>query len=330
MTAKKVAKKTEKSAVTRAIQNPRIWKFLVRTGLFAVFFSYAFNLANTRFFNENPIFGIQFFAEGVIGLAVGVFGFHTVPILGKRAIVWFERVVTSVVNKIVADFWNQQSKRMAASRRNKQKQKKKVREKKTKEQFKTAILLDTSVLIDGRIIDMVKSGFIDSELIVPKGVIDELHLISDSSDALKRKKGRRGLDILNSLKKVAKVKIFQAQGSISKEDGVDNELVRLAKKYRGKLMTMDFNLNKVAKTANIKVLNINELANAVKFSVIPGEKIKIKIVQEGKEKKQGLGYLEDGTMIVVEEAKDKVGQKLTVTVSKVIQTDAGKMVFCKI
>lgn len=330
MTAKRVKEKTEKSSIAKAIQNPRIWSFLVRTTLFTIFSSFAFNLANTRFFNENPIFGIQFLAEGIIGLAVGIFGYHTVPILASRTVSWFEKVVTGVVSRIVADFWNQQSKRMAAVRRNKQKQRKKVREKKTKEQFKTAILLDTSVLIDGRIVDMVKAGFVDSELIVPRGVINELHLISDSSDDLKRKKGRRGLDILNSLKKVAKVKIFQAQGSISKDDGVDKELVRLAKKYKGKLMTMDFNLNKVAKTTNIKVLNINELANAVKFSVIPGEKIKVKIVQEGKEKKQGLGYMADGTMIVVEDAKDKVDKRLTVTVSKVIQTDAGKMVFCKL
>lgn len=186
------------------------------------------------------------------------------------------------------------------------------------------------MLIDGRLVEIVKAGFIDADLIVPKGVVDELHLISDSSDDLKRAKGRRGLDILNNLKKVAKVKIYSAPGDITKEEGVDKELVRLAKKYNGKLMTMDYNLNKVAKATNITVLNINELANAIKFPAIPGEKLKVKIVQAGKERKQGIAYMEDGTMIVVEGAKDKVGKRMTVTVTKIIQTDAGKMVFCEL
>lgn len=329
MTAKKVDKKIKKNPFKKALENPKVWKFLVQVTLFALFFIIAFNVSNTKFFNDNPIWRVRFLAEGLIGLAAGVFGFHTVPIIARRIADWFERVITGVVNRIVADFWVQQARRMQDAKRKKQKQKKREREKKTKEKFQTAILLDTSVLIDGRVVDLVKTGFLEEEMIVPQGVLDELHLISDSGDELKRKKGRRGLDMLNDLKKATKVKIFKGHGEITKENGVDKELVRLAKKYKGKLMTMDFNLNKVAKASNVKVLNVNELANVVKHSAIPGEKLKIKIVQEGKEKKQGVGYLDDGTMVVVEGARNKVGKKLTVTVSKVIQTEAGKMVFCE-
>ncbi|MBT7349815.1 hypothetical protein HN803_03395 [candidate division WWE3 bacterium] len=331
MPAKKKTKIEKKSNfVARALQNPRVWGFIFRSGLFATFFILAFNTASTTFFNDNPIFHVQFLAETVIGLAFGVFGFHTVPIIAEKSREWFENVLAKVVYDIVTDFWNEQSKRMSDARRTKQKEKKKEREKKAHEQFKTALLVDTSVLIDGRIIEMVKAGFMDAEMIVPKGVVDELHLISDSNDDLKRAKGRRGLDMLNNLKKVTKVKIYSAPGDITKDEGVDKELVRLAKKYKGKLMTLDYNLNKVAKTANVTVLNVNELANAIKFPAIPGEKLKVKIVKAGKERKQGLAYMEDGTMLVVEGAKDKVGKRLTVTVSKIIQTDAGKMVFCEL
>lgn len=332
MAAKKTVKKIEKkqNALTKALQNPKVWEILSKVTLFSVFFIFSFNISSSKFFNDNPIFNVRFLAEAVIGLAFGVFGFHTVPIIAKHIGKWFEKVIAKVVYGIVTDFWSEQSRRMSDARRVKQKIKKKEREKKAFAQFKTSVLVDTSVLIDGRIIEMVQTGFLDADLIVPKGVIDELHLISDSNDDLKRAKGRRGLDKLNELKKVTKVKIYSAPGDISKEDGVDLELVRLAKKYKGKLMTMDFNLNKVANASNIKVLNINELANAVKFTAIPGDKLKVKIVQKGKERKQGIAYMPDGTMIVVEGAKEMVGKKLTVTISKVIQTDAGKMVFAEL
>lgn len=330
MAAKKVAKKTKKNFVKKALENPKVWKFLVKVTLFSLFFITAFNAANTQFFNDNPIWGVRFLAEILIGLAAGVFGFHTVPIIWQKIGVWFEKIVTGVVTNIVSDFWSQQAKRMQDAKRSKQKQKKKEREKQTTERFKTATLLDTSVLIDGRVVDLVKTGFFEEELIVPQGVLDELHLISDSDDELKRKKGRRGLDILNELKKVTKVKVFKVFGDISKDDGVDKELLRLAKKYQGRLMTMDFNLNKVAKAGNVKVLNLNELATAIRHNAIPGEKIKIKIVQKGRGKNQGVGYLDDGTMVVVAGAKDKVDKKLAVTVTKVIQTEAGKMVFCEL
>ena len=333
MSAAKVNKKSEntiaRSALRRALENPRVWGFLARVTLFSLFFIFAFNTSNSIFFFENPIFGIRFLAETLIALAAGVFGFHTVPIIAEKVRGWFEKLIALIVANIVSDFWNQQSKRMAHAKRAKQKAKKEQREKETHEKLKATVLLDTSVLVDGRLVDVVRTGFLSEDLIVPKGVLDELHLISDSKDDLKRKKGRRGLDMLNALKKVGNVKVHEAPGDISKVDGVDKELVRLAKKYDARLMTMDFNLNKVAKVAGVKVLNLNELVNAVKYAAVPGEKIKIKIVQVGKEPNQGVGYLEDGTMVVVAGAQDKVGKMLMVTVSKVIQTDAGKMVFCE-
>ena len=194
-----------------------------------------------------------------------------------------------------------------------------------REQISNGILLDTSVLIDGRILDLVKTGFIENLLVIPSFVISELHLISDSEDALKRQKGRRGLDVINEVKKLTKV--FTPDVT-TKNGGVDGDLIKFAKQYKMKLMTLDFNLNKVAQTSGIKVLNINELVNAVKTAIIPGEKITVKIVQEGKEKQQGIGYLADGTMLVVEGAKQMVGQDVAVKVVRVIQTNAGKMIFC--
>ncbi len=317
----------QKNIFKQVLEDPRVWGILARITLFCLLFIFAFNISHTVFFMENPVFDIPFLAEVLISLAAGVFGFHTVPIIAAKVKEWFEHLVMIFVRDIVQDFWNQQSRRMAASRRQKQHERKVKREAEAKERFGVSVLLDTSVLIDGRIVEITKTGFLSDAFIVPSGVLDELHVMADSKDDLKRKKGRRGLDILTELKKVGKVNIHTAPGDISQEQGVDKELVRLAKKYRGRLMTMDFNLNKVAKANGIKVLNLNELVNAVKHSAIPGEKIKIKIVQEGKESGQGVGYLDDGTMIVVSGANEKIGKTLTVTVNKVIQTDAGKMVF---
>src|SRR3989344_7719858 len=198
--------RSPRSAFRKALENPKVWGFLARVTLFSLFFISAFNLSNSAFFFENPIFGIRFLAETLIALAAGVFGFHTVPIIAEKVRGWFEKLIALVVANIVSDFWNQQSRRMSAARRVKQKEKKEKREKETHEKLKATVLLDTSVLVDG-------------------GVLDELHLISDSKDDLKRKKGRRGLDMLNALKRVGSVKVHEAPGDISKEDGVDKELV---------------------------------------------------------------------------------------------------------
>lgn len=191
-------------------------------------------------------------------------------------------------------------------------------------------LLDTNVVIDGRIYDICRAGFLDGALILPSFVLEELHHIADSADALRRNRGRRGLDILHqlqtemegSLRIVEKFKVTFAAG-----DGVDIKLVKLAKSMSADIVTNDYNLNKVAKLHGVRVLNINELANAVKPVVLPGEELVVTIVREGKEYNQGVGYLDDGTMVVVENGKKMLGDTVTVTVSSVLQTVAGKMIF---
>ena len=300
-------------------------KILTRIAFALFFFIVGFKLSNSLFFGLNPLLGLPYLAELAIAGISAFIGFFYIPILAKRIKNWFETLIVKTISDIVSSFWEQQNKRIQHARREKQKQKAKENDKKMREQISNGILLDTSVLIDGRILDLVKTGFIENLLVIPSFVISELHLISDSEDALKRQKGRRGLDVINEVKKLTKV--FTPDVT-TKNGGVDGDLIKFAKQYKMKLMTLDFNLNKVAQTSGIKVLNINELVNAVKTAIIPGEKITVKIVQEGKEKQQGIGYLADGTMLVVEGAKQMVGQDVAVKVVRVIQTNAGKMIFC--
>lgn len=201
---------------------------------------------------------------------------------------------------------------------------------KVKKVKKGEILVDTSVLIDGRILDIAETGFVSSGLLVPKFILSELQNIADSDEGLRRSKGRRGLDVLNSLKKRHNLKIVSAPEEMrGSKDPIDEKLVRMAHLIRASVITNDFNLNKVAKAEGVKVLNINELAQALRPVILPGEKMEIKIVQEGKEKEQGVGYLDDGTMIVVEKGVDLVGRKVKVEIKRVIQTAAGKMFFAR-
>lgn len=189
------------------------------------------------------------------------------------------------------------------------------------------LILDTSVIIDGRILDLVQTGFLVGKVIVPKFVLEELHLISDSADSLKRNKGRRGLEILNDLKTAKDTKVEVIEDDFKAESDVDSKIIRLAKKYNGRLMTVDYNLNRVAQIQNVTVLNINELNNALRPVAIPGEMMKIHIIQQGKDDGQGVGYLEDGTMVVVEGGDRFIGKEKDVVVTRVFQTVAGKMIF---
>lgn len=190
-------------------------------------------------------------------------------------------------------------------------------------------ILDTSVLIDGRILHIVETGFIDGPLVIAEFVLEELQYIADSTDDLKRERGRRGLDIVNELKESNKISLQITDQNYDDVNEVDIKLLKLTQDLNGKIMTNDYNLNKVASVQDIPVLNVNDLANAVKTIVIPGEKMHVSIIKEGKEKRQGLAYLEDGTMIVVEDAKDLIGQDIQVAVTTVLQTAAGKMIFAK-
>ncbi|MCC7164329.1 MAG: PIN domain nuclease [Anaerolineae bacterium] len=189
------------------------------------------------------------------------------------------------------------------------------------------ILLDTSVIIDGRIADVSRTGFLDGVLTIPRFVLNELQHIADSSDPLRRNRGRRGLDMLNKLQKESVVPIKITDMDVEEVREVDDKLVRLAKQLRAPVLTNDFNLNKVAEIQGVRVLNVNELANALRAIVLPGENMHVKLVQEGKELGQGVAYLDDGTMVVVENGKKYLGNSIDVTVTRMLQTNQGRMIF---
>jgi len=191
-------------------------------------------------------------------------------------------------------------------------------------------LLDTSVIIDGRIADICEAGFIEGTLVIPRFVLKELQKIADSSDALKRNRGRRGLDVLNKIQKKINIPVRIDETDFADIREVDSKLVRLGKLSGGKIFTNDFNLNKISELEGVPVLNINELAEALKPVVLPGEEMSVHIIKEGKEFTQGVGYLDDGTMVVVDNGQDFIGQKVKVTVSSVLQTTAGRMIFAKL
>ncbi len=190
-------------------------------------------------------------------------------------------------------------------------------------------LIDTSVIIDGRIGDLVKTGFIEDGIIIPQFVLDELHGIADSSDSLRRRKGRRGLDILGELRQHPGIHAEIINRDYPEIQGVDRKLIQLAKELGAKIITTDFNLNKVAKVEGIEVLNINELANAIKPRFIPGEELEVEVIDRGEEIGQGVGYLDDGTMVVVENGRRFIGKKIRAIVSSSLQTEAGKMLFVR-
>lgn len=191
-------------------------------------------------------------------------------------------------------------------------------------------ILDTSVIIDGRIFDILKTGFIEGTIVIPSFVLEELRHIADSSDSLKRTRGRRGLDILNLIQKELPVNVEITEKDFPEIQEVDSKLLKLAQVMSGKVITNDFNLNKVAAFQGVPVLNINELANAIKPVVIPGEEMNIHIIKDGKESGQGVAYLDDGTMIVVEGGRKYVGEVLDVIVTSVLQTAAGRMIFARV
>ena len=191
-------------------------------------------------------------------------------------------------------------------------------------------LLDTSVIIDGRIADICETGFLDGALIVPRFVLNELQFIADSSDSMKRSRGRRGLDVLNRMQKSSSITIEIVEQDFPKIKGVDSKLVALAQKLSAKLLTNDYNLNKVAELQGVRVLNVNELANAMKPVVLPGEPMVVKIIREGKEPGQGVGYLDDGTMIIVDSAQRMINSTVEVVVTSVLQTTAGRMIFTEL
>lgn len=198
------------------------------------------------------------------------------------------------------------------------------------DQAEEVTLLDTSVIIDGRIVDICKTKFLAGKIIIPRFVLKELQQIADSTDPIKRQRGRRGLEMLHTVQKESGLDIALSEEDFPEIQEVDAKLVKLAKLLEAQILTVDFNLNRVASIQGIKVLNINELANALKPVVFPGEQMQIKLIKEGKEYNQAVGYLDDGTMVVVEDARRLIGQEVKVVVTSVLQTQAGRMIFTKI
>lgn len=198
------------------------------------------------------------------------------------------------------------------------------------DQKDTVMILDTSVIIDGRILDICQTKFLEGRFVIPRFVLKELQKVADSSDPLKRNRGRRGLDILNRLRKIQDMSIKVHEEDFPELVSVDEKLVKLAMMLRAKVLTNDFNLNRVAEFQGVTILNINELANALRPVVLPGEVMEVKLVKEGKEHNQAVGYLDDGTMVVVDHARRHLGNTPRVVVTSVLQTAAGRMIFAKI
>jgi uncharacterized protein YacL len=196
-------------------------------------------------------------------------------------------------------------------------------------QQEKSILIDTSVIIDGRIADIARTGFVPGNLIIPRFVLNELQYIADSAESLRRQRGRRGMEVLSELQKDRSINTTIADIDVEGVREVDEKLVMLARQMQAPILTNDYNLNRVAELQGVKVLNINELANAVKSILLPGEALLVKVIQEGKEQGQGVGYLDDGTMVVVEDGREFIGKDIEVAVTKVLQTAAGRMIFSK-
>ncbi len=192
-----------------------------------------------------------------------------------------------------------------------------------------SILIDTSVIIDGRIVDIAKTGFLPGNLVIPRFVLNELQYIADSAENLRRQRGRRGMEVLSELQKDRSIKTTIADIDVDGVREVDEKLVMLGRQMNAPILTNDFNLNRVAELQGVHVLNINELANAVKSILLPGEGLHVRVIQEGKESDQGVGYLEDGTMVVIEDGRKYIGKEINVSVTKVLQTAAGRMIFSK-
>ena len=278
--------------------------------------------------NKMPIYDVL---AGSVGLAIGLIisnligsAFMHIPIIGN----YIPGICSIIlgylgVNIAISKREELVSMLMSLPWKNKERQKDKPSE---LDQYK---ILDTSVIIDGRIADICASGFVEGPLVVPVFVLEELQHIADSSDLLKRNRGRRGLDILNRMQKELALSVQINDCDFEDISEVDSKLVRLAQVMKGKLVTNDYNLNKVAELQGVTVLNINELSNSVKPVVLPGEEMVVHVVKDGKEFGQGIGYLDDGTMIVVDSGKKHIGDTIGVLVTSVLQTAAGRMIFAK-
>ncbi len=293
-----------------------------------------FSLSHTVVFREIPLFGVVGLADFLVSILMALFGFYLLPKAFSIVKHWFQRLVFDVISAIVSAFWDQQTTRMREARRVRDMRKKQAQlaeEDTLHRRLKGSFLLDTSILIDGRIHDMVRAGFVLGSLVVPAFVVSELQVLADSKDSQKRRKGRRGLALLRKLKKDASLHVLDAvvpQDVASR--GVDASLLHIAKHWDLVLMTLDFNLVQVAHVQNLRVANLNDLVNALRPRYLPGDTLSLLIQDVGQNPDQGVGYLNDGTMVVVDNAFSLVGTTVSVKVKKSLQGATGKMYFAKV
>jgi uncharacterized protein YacL len=263
----------------------------------------------------------------VIAIASGAAGVYLVPLISRWVGYWSSVFAQRVANEVISQL---RLPTLSDMRELRGRIRRPGGKKKEEARHINPILVDTSSLIDGRVADVVENGFLYGTLIVPRFILSELQHIADASNALRRGRGRRGLEVLETIKKSKQIKTVIYNANDSKGKNIDERLLNLAKILKAKILTTDFNLNKVATVSGIKILNINELVNALKTTLLPGEPLEVSIIQEGKEKTQGVGYLPDGTMIVVEDGASHMGKKVPTTVSRVLQTAAGRMIFTQL
>ena len=288
-------------------------------------------IAGNNLLPKNVLFNIPYLAQTLIAFVAGAAGLYIIPYLiifiFQTVVAWLTTIIQVSVQTTVAramgSFFAREANRLRS-----RKKPGSVEDLSEAKFTKSKVLLDTSAIIDGRIFDVARAGFLGGEFVVPTFVINELQGLADSGDDLKRQRGRRGLNLLDSAKKDKETPISIWEGEINGPD-VDEKLTKLSRKIKAKVATVDYNLNKAASVLGVKILNVNDLANLVKTVILPGEKLKIKVIQEGKDPSQGVGYLSDGTMIVVENGRELIGKEVEVEVSRLLQTSAGKMVFAK-
>lgn len=266
-------------------------------------------------FPETLIVGSFPFLPAAVAFILGAVGVFLVPALSAVARRWFFSFVILLAKEL--------REQLPFSRL--------VRpDKPTTSAVRNPMILDTSAIIDGRIGEIAKTGFLDGTLIIPRFILGELQHIADSSDPLRRNRGRRGFEVIDDLKKIGDgLKVEVTSLDFPKIKAADDKLIQLGKKLKAKVVTTDYNLNKVAKLSGVMILNVNELANSIKTVLIPGEVMSVKVIQAGKEREQGVGYLPDGTMIVVQGGSKLIGQTLEAEVERVFQTVAGRMIFVK-
>lgn len=287
---------------------------------------------------SNPVLQLSISRVGnVIGVLIAITIYAVLGLLGVRLATMYHDDIMKALQQFKDNLTRRDEER--TQRSNEKKRKKRLAKALEAEEDRdeeddffegSPKILDTSVIIDGRIFEVMKAGFLEGPIIVSRYVLEELQYISDSSDALRRERGRKGLDHIHEMQTQARQDIHIDNTEIAKPKEVDLKLLVLTERYRGRLVTNDFNLNKVATVQNIPVLNVNDLANALKPIVIPGEHMRVSIIKPGKEPGQGLGYLDDGTMIVVENGYDEIGNTVDTVVTSVLQTSAGKMIFTRL